>query len=248
MKDAQDANAERDQATKYMRLPWPLVAAGLVALLAVVFGVGLYANRNLRPQVGLVPTSEPALVAAPPATPTPQVATAMPTLAPTIIAQATAVSATATPPPPSVASTSAPLVVGSPTPAAFPTVEPALADEVGQAYVLFWRVRSQALLELDTSQLSGVMDGDYLTNINGLVNELRSENRAIKTQVRLNYTVIQATLDSAIVVDNFEDNSVYVKVGTEEPLSEPTADQLKVMYRLRMFPDGWKVVDSVRSE
>src|SRR5258707_1112335 len=125
MKDAHDANAERDQATRYLRLPWPVVAAGLVALLAVVFGVGLYANRNLRPQVGLVPTSEPALVAAPPATPTPQVATAAPTPAPAVVVQATA-AAIATLPAPIAAPTAPPLVVASPTPSALPTVEPAL--------------------------------------------------------------------------------------------------------------------------
>src|SRR5467141_3378322 len=91
MKDAQDANAERDQPRRYLRLPSPLVAAGLVALLAVVFGIGLYANRNLRPQVGLVPTTEPALASAPPATATPQVATVMPTPAPTLVVQAVVV-------------------------------------------------------------------------------------------------------------------------------------------------------------
>ncbi len=246
MKNEQDADANKDQPTHYMRLPWPLVAAGVVALLAVVFAIGLYANRNLRPQVGLVPTTEPTAVAAPPAaTATPQVATAIPAAAPTLVVQ---VIATATPPQPTAAPTSAPLVVASPTPPALPTVEPALADEVGRAYVMFWRVRSQALLELDSSRLAATMDGDYLTNTENLVDELRAENRAIKTQVVLNYTVFQATSESAIVVDYFEDNSVYVKIGTEEPLSEPTADQLRVMYRFMKFPDGWKVVDSVRSE
>jgi len=247
MKDAQDADAEMDQPTRYMRLPWPLVALGLIVLLAVVFGVGLYANRYLRPQVGPVPTSEPAVAAAPPTTATPQVATAAPTPAPTVVVQATAL-ATAIPPPPTAAPTDVTLVVVSPTPSALPTVEPALADEVGRAYVMFWRVRSQALLELDPSHLSDVMGGDYLTNVTQRIDELRAEGRAIKTQVMLNYTVVEASTDSASVVDYFKDNSVYVKIDTEEPLSTPTADQLNVLYRLRKFSDVWKVVDSVRSD
>src|SRR5438552_6930506 len=115
MNDAHDAEAETDKPTHYMRLPWPLVAFGLVAVLAVVFGIGLYANRNLRPQVGLVPTSEPALVAAPPATATPQVATAVPTPAPTVVVQAPTAVVTATAPPPTAAPTSAPVVVANPT-------------------------------------------------------------------------------------------------------------------------------------
>src|SRR6266851_1387349 len=248
MKDAHDADAETDQATPYMRLPWPLVAAGLIAILAIVLGIGVFANRYLRPQVGLIPTPEPAVVAAPPpVTSTPQVATSVPTPAPTVVVQAPA-ALTATPRPIAAAASSTPLVVASLTPSALPTVEPALADEVGRAYLMFWRVSSQALLELDTTHLSEVMDGDYLINIEQLIDQLRSENRAIKTQVVLDYTVIQATVDTARVVDYYKDDSVYVKIGTEEPLSTSTADQLSVLYRLRKFPDGWKVVDSVRSE
>src|SRR5438132_9578100 len=96
MKDAHDADGETEQTTHYVRLPWPLVAFGLVALLAVVLGIGLFANRYLRPQVGLVPTAEPAVVAAVPVTSTPQLATAVPTPAPTLVVQAPAV-AIATP-------------------------------------------------------------------------------------------------------------------------------------------------------
>src|SRR5216683_802869 len=114
MKEAHNADAETDPTTHYMRLPWPLVAFGLVALLAVVLVVGLFANRYLRPQVGLVPTSEPAVVVAVPVTSTPQVATAVPTTAPTVVVQAPAV-ATGTPLPPTVAANSTPLAVPSAT-------------------------------------------------------------------------------------------------------------------------------------
>src|SRR5947207_3100653 len=126
---AQDADAEKDHPTQYVRFPWPVVAAGLVVLLAIVLGIGVYANRNLRPQIGLVPTSEPALVAGPLSTATPQVLTAVPTSAPTAVVQATEV-ATATPVPPTAAATSIPVLLASPTPSALATVEPALADEV----------------------------------------------------------------------------------------------------------------------
>src|SRR5712692_5158080 len=119
MKDAHDADAETDQAMPYMRLPWPLVAAGLVAILAIVLGIGVFANRYLRPQVGLVPTPEPAVVVAQPLTSTPQVATSVPTPAPTVVVQAPA-AATATSRPIAAAATSTPLVVASPTPAVLP--------------------------------------------------------------------------------------------------------------------------------
>src|SRR5713101_7604691 len=89
MKDAHDADAETER-TPYVRLPWPLVAVGLLGILAVVLAIGLFANRYLRPQVGLLPTSEPAAVVAAPATSTPPAATSVPTPAPTIVVQAPA--------------------------------------------------------------------------------------------------------------------------------------------------------------
>src|SRR5712692_7883156 len=117
MKDVQDADAEADQTTHLMRLPWPLVAVGLLALLVVIFGIGLFANRYLRPQVGLVPTSEPAVIAAPPVIPTPLVAVAVSTPVPTLVLQAPSV-ATATPAPATAAPTQ---TIGAVTPTARPT-------------------------------------------------------------------------------------------------------------------------------
>ena len=92
------------------------------------------------------------------------------------------------------------------------------------------------------------MDGDYLANVERRIDELRAEGRAIKTQVVLNYFVLRASDASASVVDDFEDNSVYVKIGTEEPLTDSTANQLRVLYELRNFSGAWKVVDSARAE
>src|SRR5205085_2534499 len=95
----------------------------------------------------------------------------------------------------------------TPTPSALPTVEPQLAEEVGRAYVTFWRVRSQALLELDTTHLGEVMDGDYLQNFVARLDELRLEGRAIKTQIILNYTIAHVTESTATVLDRLEDTS-----------------------------------------
>jgi hypothetical protein len=252
MTDARDAKGE-DSGHSYVRLPWPLVAAGLFGLLILVLAAGLFANRYLRPQIGLVPTAVP--LAAPTAgVPTPFPATAVAATAaeagtPLIIG--TVAARTATPPlVPAAAPTStpAPPALASATPSPLPTVEPALAEEVGKAYEMFWRVRSQALLELDATHLAETMDGDYLTNFTQGIDQLRSEGRAIKTKVSLHYFVFQASADAASIVDDLEDNSVYVTVGTEDALSNPTGDQQRVLYRLRKVEGAWKVVGSVRSE
>src|SRR5438309_8109607 len=166
MNEAPDAERE---PSPYLRLPWPVAAAALLALVALVLAAGLFANRNLRPQLGVIATpsaaalatATPIAVVAPATTP-PNPPTSTPT--PATLVQ---LSATATP---SVNPTSSALIstaapAATETPTALPTVEPALADEVGTAYVTFWRVRSQALLELDDTHLSDAMDGDYLANV-----------------------------------------------------------------------------------
>jgi hypothetical protein len=103
-------------------------------------------------------------------------------------------------------------------------------------------------LDLDPTHLAEVMDGDYLGGTVRRIDELRSEGRAIKTRVTLSYSVLQVSSVNARIVDDVMDNSVYVKVGTEDALSEPTGDQLRILYSLRKIDGAWKVVDSVRSE
>jgi hypothetical protein len=260
---SQTPDAEQE-STGYLRLPLPVVGLGLFVLLAVLLGLGLWANANLRAPGVIVPT--PAAAGTPLAAltaplaadvtrgptvpaPTPLVATTTPppeaTLAPTPVATVAAtppiaVTADGTTPTP-VAS-----VLGRPTP--LPTVQPTLAAEVGQSYENFWRVTSEALLELDSSQLPQVMDDNYLAMVTTRIEELRAENRAIKTQVVLNYYVISANSAVAMVVDDIEDNSVYVTAGTEDPLTDPVAGRERTLYTLRHDSGIWKVVDSVRSE
>src|SRR5437870_12163714 len=60
MSEAPDAERE---PSPYVRLPWPAVAAGLLAFLALVLAVGLFANRNLRPPLVVVPTPSAAALA-----------------------------------------------------------------------------------------------------------------------------------------------------------------------------------------
>ncbi|MCA1648224.1 MAG: hypothetical protein LC797_23130, partial [Chloroflexi bacterium] len=160
MNDAQDAQPEH---TRYMRVPWPVAAAGILGVLAVALAIGLFANRYVRPQVGVVPTpTAPAAAAAVPtasATPAPAAtpAAGAPT-APTRLVPA-ADSPTVTPVVATAPSTQVFAVV---TPSARPTLDPVVVAEVSAAYEQYWRVRTEALLELDKSHLSEIMEGDHL--------------------------------------------------------------------------------------
>ena len=65
----------------YLKLPWPAVAGGLAVMLLLVLGIGLFANRYLRPQTAIQPTVTVNPVAAPPA-PATLLPFATPTVAP----------------------------------------------------------------------------------------------------------------------------------------------------------------------
>lgn len=237
------ATDQEPSTSAYVRLPTPVLAVGLIAFLAVLLAAGVYANNNLRPQGVLTPTPQATAVplAAPTAAPT-----AVPTTAPspTTRPQPTA---TATPQS-AVAAAATPKPTTPESPATLPTVEPTLAAEVGQAYENFWRVRSQAVLELDATHLSEVMDGDYLKKFEASIQSLAEQGRAIKTEVSLNYTVVLASADSAVVHDAIEDDSYYVAAGTQDPLTEPANDLLRLEVTLHKIEGVWKVVDSVSAD
>ncbi len=251
MNDAPDAERE---PFPYIHLPLPVVAGVIVVVLAALLALGLYANANLRPgSGGASPTPAVQAAAAGPTpaqvavTPTTVVATS--TLAPTPLVLTSPASPTSAPP----LATALPTVTVVPsavvdTPTPLPTVEPALAADVGKAYENFWRVRSQAALTLDSSQLSDVMDGTYLQHFVDVLNQLRQEGRAIKTKVTLNYTVVQASSVTAVVHDFINDDSFYVRTDTEDPLSEPANDFLKLEITLRNNDGNWKVIDSVSAD
>src|SRR5947209_16178006 len=108
MNEAPDA--EREPAG-YIRLPWPDVGGGLLLVLVALLGLGLFANRNLRPQTATAPTA--VVVEPPTATSLPAVAATRvttPTSEPAAIATATVPVATPAP----AAATAAPAATPRP--------------------------------------------------------------------------------------------------------------------------------------
>jgi hypothetical protein len=133
-------------------------------------------------------------------------------------------------------------------PTALPGLDPAMASEVIQAYESYWRVRGQALLDLDATHLNEVMAGDHLEGVTKRIDELRNEGRAIKTDVQHQYQLISLKNNTAQIVDDYISNSIYVDPITQQPLSDPVADELRVLYQLNKMDGTWKVVDSVGAE
>lgn len=242
--EAMRGDSPEEHGSSYVRLPMPAVAAVLLVLIAALLTFGVWANRNLRGQAAAVPVpvaavtpaiSTAVVVAAPTPLPTSiaasgPTATAQPTA---VLPVATATAAPATEPP------------ATPQPTALPTVEPNVAAEVGQAYENFWRVRSQAELTLDGSRAGDVMNGEYLAHFLDVLNQMQQQGRAIKTQVSLDYTVVQANDNSALLHDRIEDTSYYIDAATGTPLSDPAHDVVLIEFTLVKTDGAWKVVDSV---
>jgi hypothetical protein len=227
MAETRDPDSEH---SPYMRLPWPAVAVGVFLVLAGVLGLGVYANQNLRGQPsGRIPPTATA-AAATAATPTPAAAV--------LIQSTSLVMQIATRQPTKVPSeTLSPL-----------TLNPSLIEEVGRAYERYWQVRAEAVLVLSDTRLREVMDGDHLTSVEQLIQELRAEGRAIESSVEHSYTVVEATKDYATVTDSYISNSVYVDAVSRVALSQPTADRLSELYTLSHASGSWKVVSLVNLE
>jgi hypothetical protein len=238
------------EGVKYVRLPWPLVAGGLLGVLAVALAIGLFANRYLRPQVGVDATS---IAISAPTTPT--IAPAAPTVQ-VPVAPATAPPSTQTPVvgfPPTSTSASSTSPPATPVPVTAvatprPTVNPQIAAEVADAYQYYWQVRAEALLDLDTSRLDQVMAGDHLASAEELVAQLRSESRAIQTDVNHNYAVIQGGPTEALIIDEYTDNSIYVDITSHQTLTQSVHATVREQYRMNKIEGSWRVVSLVRAQ
>jgi hypothetical protein len=241
---APDAPVAEPEPSPYLRLPWPLVTAGLVGVLVVALAVGLFANRYLRPQVALPPT--PIALAAPPASTPAPAATPAPTAAPKPLVLATEPPATATVLPETAVPTppvTTPTIVAT----ARPTVSPELAAEISEAYQHYWQVRAEALRDLDASLLPAVMAGEHLAAVQDRISELRAEGHAIETDVDHNYVVFEASTEDAKVADSYADDSVYVDLQTHARLTTPTGVKLNEVYIMTKTDGIWRVVSLVRS-
>ena len=199
---------------------WP-VAAGLLAFVLVLVVAGFLLNRHFRASVGV-------------------------TAAPTISAP------TASAPASSAVSAASPSVIASAAasssvwPAPTGTVTP-LGQEVAAAYQHYWQVYSDALLRLDTSQLSEVATGDELQRIQAEVDGIRKKNEAVRVSAEHNYFVFNVTPTQANVYDEVHDRSFTVDPVTKQPGQGPQGMNVeKDTYFLSKVDGVWKVTKSTR--
>jgi hypothetical protein len=254
------SNAETEDSP-YVRAPWPLVTAGLLAVIGLALAIGFFANRNLRPSATIIPTAasapssaftSPAVVVAPTPLAISSTVVTIAQTTPTELVPLLVATPTLLPPLPTVKTeppTTTPAVAITLIPIATPfaTVLPELAAEISDAYKTYWEVRAEALRDLDTSRLSTVMAGAHLAAVEDRIAELRSEGQAIDSDVDHNYVVVEASANNARVADAWIDHSVYVDLRTQTPSSTPTGETVAELYTMTKTDGIWRVVSIVRS-
>jgi hypothetical protein len=86
---------------------------------------------------------------------------------------------------------------------ASPSSTPSIEDEIGAAYLNYWVVYTDAVLNLDESRLEEVMTGPQLERTLEEISSLRRQNRAAKIDVEHNFVVLNLDLEvgTAVVRD-----------------------------------------------
>lgn len=237
LSDIRDGNAT--DASR-QRSYWP-VALALLGVVVVMLGAAFILNRQLRSPVGIEPTSggaAPARVEIP----SPVVTATRVIGSPTPVTQATA---------PRSVPASPPAATSVPTTEPIGLSTPELTDQqiVEQAYLRYWEVYSEALLQLDTSRIPEVAADEELQRIQEEVEGFRQRGQAVRANVTHRYFVFDVTEREAKIHDEIFDRSFTVDPVMKEPAIGPDSGSLvKDNYSLKKIDGVWKVVKSVRQE
>jgi hypothetical protein len=223
----------------------------------------LQTQQALTPGPTAAPVVQPAPPTAPTLAPTPApalaptvVPTVQPTRAPTVVSVAQPVqtstgAATAAPPGAVVVEVNGtPVLEANGTPLPLPTAATDVAAAVSNAYLRYWSVRSDALLNLDPTGLDQVAAGDELSALNKDISNLGGQGRALKTDVQHHMSVLTVFDDKALVSDRIRDSSVFVSPETQQPLpgqvapaSPDEAPEMTIVYELALIDGTWKVTN-----
>ena len=216
------ANAE-STAERPRRPFWVVGLVLLAAVVAVLVGSYLLAT-GLRPRIGTDSAPTAPAVAAPTADPT-------------------AVTGAATTQPAS-----------APTPAGLPpgigVANTPTERAVVAAYEKYLQVYAEAALNLDTSRLSEVLDGQALQWVTDEINDRKARGRPLKVieEDRL-VGLSDVTETTGILFEQYTSRSVIVDVNTKQPLprsSPPT--RVQQIYVYRKVDGVWRIVDWSRRD
>jgi hypothetical protein len=126
-------------------------------------------------------------------------------------------------------------------------------QEVSDAFKHYLEVRAQAFLEIDSSSLNEVADGDALADLQQQVEDERMQGRALDQDLQYQFEVLAIQGDEVVVAARFQDSSVWVDPQTHDPLagevkpaSPDQAPLVLAQFYLKQIDGTWKVVRAER--
>lgn len=128
-----------------------------------------------------------------------------------------------------------------------PTTTPDAKAEVIAAYLRYWDLYAEAVLNLDHSGLIGAASHEELQQVQEEIETLRAQGVALRVVIEHRPTVIELTATTATVFDEMTNNSFFVDPETHEPPEgEGSGETLVDTFFLEKVDGQWIVVHSIR--
>ncbi|MCL4239741.1 MAG: hypothetical protein KJ048_00160 [Dehalococcoidia bacterium] len=128
-----------------------------------------------------------------------------------------------------------------------PTATPGTEAEVIAAYLRYWDLYAEAVLNLDHSVLMGAASEEELQQVKEEIETFRAQGVALRVVIEHRPTVIELTDTTATVFDEMTNNSFYVDPETHEPPEgEGSGETLVDTFFLEKVDGQWIVIRSIR--
>lgn len=148
-------------------------------------------------------------------------------------------------PPPTVTAT-VPAATFTPT-IPPPTATPDLEAEVLGAYLTYWDLYAEAVLNLDETGLVGTASDEELQQVRDEIAMYRSQGVALRVVIEHRPVVLEMTDTTATVFDEMTNNSFYVDPETHEPPEgDGSGETLVDTFFLEKVDGRWIVIRSIR--
>lgn len=127
------------------------------------------------------------------------------------------------------------------------TSDEALRREVEEAYLAYWDAYAAAVLELDVSLVEDYATGDELEGIRQEIEDYRSDGVAARIRVEHDFEIASITDDTAVVIDEYVNNSFYVDADTKLPEDAPgSGEVIRDTISMEKVNGRWFVVRGTR--
>ena len=233
-----ESEAEGEGRPRYL-----LIGGVMLGLIVAIIAGAFLLNERFRPRVGIEPAPSVVVPTATPSAPAPVVV-----VPPTVASpESTAPTATASQAP-TIAATSASTSSTGAVGSAKPTPSEALEREVEQAYLKYWDVYSDTLLNLDASKMSEVAADNGLSRVQEEVADFQRRKAAVRVRVTHSLLVFDVTDTDAKIYDEILDQSFLVDPTTKLPSESSNQGTLvKDTFILKRIDGTWKVVEHLRN-